>query len=106
MGVFIGFFGSFMRSTRVLCFCAVAVKSGENCKHSSFLKRDCANTSQLCGLTLAPKTDPIGMQSVWSKECKWATDDCGFSYYPEASSSKSRISFPGKEIRMLWICTR
>ena len=57
-------FGSFIRSTRALGFVLLRVSPERTKSAPFFLQRDCANTSQLCGLKLAPKTDPIGMQSV------------------------------------------
>ena len=91
-------------------FCASAYKNGEDCEYSTFLQRDCAKTSQLRVLTLAPKTQPIGMQSVWPTEHVWDAATCGFSFTwrntPEASSSKSIISLSGQEIRTLQIWTR
>ena len=56
--------GSLMVSMMALCFCAIVGRSSEDCKCSYFLQRDCANDSQSYGLTLAPKTEPMGMQSV------------------------------------------
>ena len=54
-------FDILMRSTVALCLCTIVGKSREYCKCSASLKRDCANVSQLCGLALVSKTEPIGM---------------------------------------------
>ena len=70
-----------------------------------FLQRDCAITSQFCGLTLAPKSEPTGAQSVWSKERARADYICGCSFIwrnaLEAFLSKRIISLSGLDIRML-----
>ena len=69
--------GHLIRLTIALFLCNIVGRSGQECKCSKNLKRDCESTSQLCGLTLGPKTGPISMHSVWPKECAWAATSCG-----------------------------
>ena len=90
--------GSFIRSMMALCLCTVVGRSSEDCRCSSSLQRDYENNSQLCGLTLVPKTESMGMQSVWPTEWAWDVATCGCSLTcrnaPEASSLKIK-NFPG-----------
>ena len=99
--------GSLMRSTIVMCLCTIAGKYREDYKCSDNLQKDCANASQLCGLKLAPKTEPMGVQSAWPTDHAWAADACGCSLtclkYPEESSSKSKISRCVNDFRKLLI---
>ena len=99
--------GSLMRYMTVLCFFTIEGRSGEDFKCSAILKRYCVNASQSCELTLEPKTEPMGMQSVWTTEHVWNDSTCGCSFAcrnaPEASSSKSKISLAGHDIRKLHV---
>ena len=73
-------FGSFMRSMRSLCFCDMLVKSSEDWKYSTFSHKDCTKTFQLCGMILAPNTEPIGVQRVWPREHVRDTAACRSSF--------------------------
>ena len=96
---------SFMRSTIVLFLCTILGRSREDCRYSASFQRDCASASQLCGMTLEPKTEPICMQSFCPTEHAWAAVTCGCSLMccnaPEMSSSKSKNSLEGHDIRTL-----
>ena len=69
--------GSFMRSTIVLCLCTIVDRRREDYSCSTSFHWDCANTSQLCGMTLAPKTEPMNIQSIWPTEFACTTATCG-----------------------------
>ena len=73
-------FGSFTRSMRAFLFCAVLFRYGEDFKCSVFLQRHRARKFQSCGLTLAPKNDPIGVHSVWPTDHTWDDAMCGCNF--------------------------
>ena len=63
-----------------------------------FLKRDFANNSKLCGLTLETNAKPIGMQNVLRRSTRGMlliVVEVSHVNAPEASSSKSRMSLFG-----------
>ena len=61
-------FGILTRLRRALCFWVRSSRSVVDCKCSASMHLDCASTSQLCGLTFEPNTDPVGMYNVWPTE--------------------------------------
>ena len=61
--------GIFMRSTIALYLCTIVGSYREDYRCSESLHWDYANASKLCGLTLAPKNEPMCMQRVWPMEC-------------------------------------
>ena len=81
--------------------------SHEDCECSESLQWDCANTSQLCWLTLATNAVPMDVQSVRSTENAWDAAICGCNLKcrnaPEASSLKSKISLEGHDVRRLHV---